>query len=72
MKKMFAAIALAVAFPAVAHAQAAPAPAPAPKKHCCCEDKTKPMDCCNEHGKGKPGHDGHADHDMNQHPQPQQ
>lgn len=66
MKKILLAVAFAIALPAVAHAQAAPAPAPAPKKHCCCEDKAKPMDCCDEHGKGKGGHDAHAGHDMSQ------
>jgi hypothetical protein len=68
MKKILLAVAFAVALPAVAHAQAAPAPAP--KKHCCCEDKSKPMDCCDEHGKG--GTDAHAGHDMGQPQQHQQ
>jgi hypothetical protein len=68
MKKILSAVALAIALPAVAHAQAAPAPAP--MKHCCCKDKSKPMDCCDEHGKGKGG-DAHAGHDMSQ-PQHQQ
>ena len=69
MKRLLTAVALAIAFPAVVHAQAAPAPAPAPKKHCCCEDKSKPMECREEHGRRQDSHDGHADHDMSRHRQ---
>ena len=69
MKKILAAVALAIALPAVAHAQAAPAPAP--EKHCCCKDKSKPMECCAEHGKAKSDKDGHAGHDMSAHDKPQ-
>jgi hypothetical protein len=72
MKRILAAVALAIALPAVAHAQAAPAPAPTPRKHCCCEDKAKPMECCEEHGKDKSGDDAHAGHDMGEHQQHQQ
>ena len=69
MKTIFAAFAFAIAFPAAAYAQAAPAPAPA--KHCCCKDKSKPMDCCAEHGGREPDHDGHADHETSPKPSPQ-
>lgn len=72
MKKILAAVALAIALPAVAHAQSAPAAAPKPMKHCCCKDKSKPMDCCEEHGRGQAGHDDHAGHDMSQPQQHQQ
>jgi hypothetical protein len=70
MKTILAAVAFAIALPAVVHAQAAPAPAPAPapKKHCCCQDKSKPMACCAEHG-GKAGKENHAGHDMGGHRQ---
>jgi hypothetical protein len=72
MKKILLAVACAIALPAVAHAQAAPAQAPAPKKDCCCEDKSKPMDCCDKHGKRKGGAGAHAGHDVGQRQQHQQ
>ncbi|HET9639584.1 MAG TPA: hypothetical protein VFP12_10285 [Allosphingosinicella sp.] len=73
MKMMFAALALAIAIPGVAHAQTAPTPAPTQaKKKCCCEKMGMKMDCCDEHGKGKPGSGEHAGHDMSQHQQPNQ
>lgn len=70
MKKMFAALAFAIALPAIAHAQAAPAPAP--EKKCCCEKMGGKMDCCDKAGDAKPGHDEHSGHDMSQKPQPAQ
>ena len=70
MKKMIAAIALAVALPAVANAQA---PQPPAKPGCCAEMKEK-CGCCKGmsgagHQMGGPGHSGpdhnsgHAGHD---------
>jgi len=57
MKKLFTAIALAIAIPGVAHAQAAPAPAP---KADCCDKMKEKCDCCKDM-------DGHKDsHDMSQ------
>lgn len=71
MKMLIAAIALSVALPAVAHAEAAPALGEKPKRECCCKDKAKPMDCCEEHGRRKAGQDEHAGHDMSRaQPQP--
>ena len=68
MKMMIAAIAMSIAVPGIAHAEAAPGEKP--KMECCCKDKSKPMECCDMHGKGKAGQDEHAGHDMSQ-PQPE-
>ena len=66
MKKLFGAIALAIAIPSIAQAQTAPAP-----KMDCCEKKKEKCACCKDMaGKGHKGHDmsgsenPHAGHDM--------
>ena len=68
MKTMIAAIALSIALPAIAHAETTPpAPAETPKMKCCCKDKDKLMDCCEEQGRGKAGEAEHSGHDMDEH-----
>ena len=63
MQTTLALIALSLAVPAAA--QTPPAPGDKPKMECCCKDKSKPMACCDEHGKaGKDAGDGHEGHDM--------
>ena len=57
MKKLFTAIALAIAIPGVAHAQAAPAPAP---KAGCCQKMKEKCDCCKDMDAK------HGDYDMSQ------
>ena len=75
MKKILAAVALAIALPGVANAQAAPAPEhkmeccekmKAEGKECCCKDMAgKDHDMKQDHQpKAEPerGHDGHGEH----------
>jgi|InoplaM3SPM_1038593.scaffolds.fasta_scaffold134126_1 hypothetical protein len=57
MKKILAAVALAIALPTVAHAQSEPTPAP--KEDCCEKMKADGKECC-----CKDMDKGHGEHGM--------